>query len=119
MKDERVTFFRKALEALLESLDATVRVVGGGDETIPELKESASRLVARLGTADRLAASSFAGNASDVVRVNAMRGAMRRLDAAYVTYRQAIETRPDERALAATTLGSVFDEVKADTRCWA
>jgi hypothetical protein len=115
MTDARVATFRNALEGLIESLDATVRVTRWAEaESIPEpLKESASRLVARLGTADRLASASFMGKAADVARVTAMRGAMRRLDAAYVAYRQRLERSPSERDLAATALCAEIDEVKA------
>jgi hypothetical protein len=116
MKDERVTLFRKALEELIESLDATVRVKRWDGEAIPEpLKESASRLVARLGTADRLASSTFAGSAADISRVEAMCGAMRRLDAAYVAYRQST---PAEHEAAAMALDTHIDEVKAASRQW-
>src|SRR4051812_20572966 len=106
MKDERVTFFRKALEGLIDSLDATVRVTRwSGNEPIPEpLKQSAARLVERLGTADRLASGTFNGSAVDVARVKEMCSAMRRLDAAYVTYRQRIESAPAEREAAAMNL---------------
>lgn len=115
MKDARVTTFRNALEGLIESLDATVRVTRWSEvESVPEpLKESASRLLARLGTADRLAAASFTGTVADVARVAAMRTAMRRLDAAYVAYRQQLTAPTADRDRAATTLGAEIDEVKA------
>jgi hypothetical protein len=115
MKDERVTFFRKALEGLIESLEATVRVTAWtGEETVPEpLKESASRLVDRLGTADRLASGAFAGSAVDIARVKSMCDAMRRLDAAYVIYRQKLETEKDS---AGMNLGAELEEIKADVR---
>ena len=113
MKDARVTLFRKTLEGLVESLDATVRVNRWtANESVPEpLKESAARLVGRLGTVDRLASNNFTGSANDVARVNAMVVAMRRLDAAYVTYRARV-VRPSERDLAATALDAEIDEVK-------
>jgi hypothetical protein len=115
MKDARVATFRNALEGLIESLDATVRVTRWSEgEGVPEpLKESASRLLSRLGTADRLAAASFTGTVADVARVSAMRNAMRRLDAAYVNYRQQLTGLPNERDHAASALGAEIDEVKA------
>jgi hypothetical protein len=121
MKDERVIFFRKSLEALIESLDATVRVVrwDGADAVPDPLKESASRLLARLGTADRLASAGFKGSVADVARVNAMAGAMRRLDAAYVAYRHQVEVKPAERDGAAMALDAEIDEVKATGHAWA
>ena len=115
MKDARVTTFRKALEELIDSLDATIRVARWADgESIPDpLKESSSRLLARLGTAHRLAAASFSGTVADVARVSAMRAAMRRLDAAYVAYRQLAAGTPKDRDRAAAALSVELDEVKA------
>lgn len=118
MRDVRIALFRKTLEGLVESLDATVRLGRWtGGEGVPEpLKESSSQLVTRLGTAHRLAASSFAGSALDQERVNVMLVAMRRLDAAYVVYRQGIERTPRERESAADALNAEVDEVKGDSR---
>ena len=86
MKDTRVMFFRKTLEELLDSLDAVVRVRRWvGPESVPEpLKEAAGHLLVRLGTAGRVASSTFRGSVADTTRVDVMLGAMRRLDAAYV-----------------------------------
>jgi hypothetical protein len=116
MKDARVAIFRTTLVGLIESLDATIRVKGWADaERVPEpLEESASRLLSRLGTADRLAASNFMGSAADAARVNTMLGAMRRLDAAYVSYRRGLEGDPGERENALTTLRAEIEEVKAN-----
>lgn len=115
MKDARVTIFRRTLEGLIESLDATVRLVGWSDaDSVPEpLKQSASQLLTRLGTADRLASASFKGSAADVARVDTMRGAMRRLDAAYVAYRQVLTGTPNQRDHAASALRTEIEDVKA------
>src|SRR5262245_65240060 len=98
MKDTRVAFFRKTLEGLIESLDATLRLKrwNGAEDVPAPLQESASRLVSCLGTADRLASGSFIGSAADTARVNAMLGAMRRLDAAYVAYRRQVDLPPGD-----------------------
>ncbi|EYF04205.1 Hypothetical protein CAP_4682 [Chondromyces apiculatus DSM 436] len=83
-------------------------------EIIPEpLKESAGSLLSRLGTADRLAAASFTGKPADVALVDTMRTAMRRLDAAYVVYRQRSSGPQSERVAAARVLGAEIEEVKA------
>jgi hypothetical protein len=118
MKDSRVTVFRKTLEGLIESLDATVRLTRwSGEESIPEpLKVSASLLVDRLGTADRFASSTFNGAQADVARVNLMLSAMRRLDAAYVDYRQHLSQSATEREKAALALDAEIDAVKSDSR---
>jgi len=114
MKDSRVAIFRKTLEALIESLDATVRVGRWAEtETVPEpLKESASSLVTRLGAADRLASSRFSGSVADAARVKALVDAMRRLDGAYVAYCQGRDGNPRERDLAAMALDAEISEVK-------
>ncbi len=116
MRDARIALFRKTLEGLVESLDATVRLTrwAGGDSIPEPIKESASQLVMRLGTANRLASSTFAGSVLDQARVNGMLVAMRRLDAAYVVYRQGIERTPLDRESASAALNAEVDEVKGD-----
>ncbi len=118
MKDARVTIFQKTLAGLIESLDATVRVQRWtGAESVPvPLKESASLLVERIGTAGRLVSGNFRGSPVDVARVNAMLDAMRRLDAAYVAYRQGMDRPAAERERAEMALGAVIDEVRADSQ---
>ena len=121
MKDQRVPFIRRALDGVLESLEATLRVKRWtGAEEIPEpLKKAALRLVERLGTADRLAATAFRGTPQDVGRVEAMVSAIRKLDAAYVTFRQALDRKPEELEAAAITLTEEIDHVKAGIEHWA
>jgi hypothetical protein len=120
MKDTRVAFFRKTLEGVIDSLEATVRLRGwSADEAVPEpLKESASQLVTYLGTIDRLVSSSFTGAPADVARVSHMVAAMRRLDAAYVAYRREVG-RPgenDRASDAASALDAEIHVVKGDRR---
>jgi hypothetical protein len=117
MKDTRLAFFRNTLEGLIESLDATIRMRrwDGVEEVPAPIKESASRLVTCLGTADRLVSSSFTGSIADTARVNAMLGAMRRLDAAYVAYRRQLDLAPDGDT-AAAALSAEIDDVRSDRR---
>ncbi|CAN5662772.1 hypothetical protein BH09MYX1_BH09MYX1_58340 [soil metagenome] len=93
MKDHRLQIFRNAVEGLVESLEAVIRLSRWtGQEAKPEpLVAAASQLISRLGTADRLAASRFSGPAADVTRVTAMCAAMRRLDAAHLVYRKRMD----------------------------
>jgi hypothetical protein len=93
MKDPRLNVFRLAVEGLIESLDATVRVARWNDaEAKPApLLASAGKLVERLGTASRLAAGKFHGTAAEVSRVDAMCAVLKRLDAAYAVYRRDLE----------------------------
>ncbi len=109
MKDERVNFIKKALDGLIESLDATVRVHRWPDaEPVPEpLKEAASQLIDRLGVADRLSSSKFTGSPADVARVKAMCALMVRLDAAYVLYREKRELPAQSEAAAEALIGEI------------
>jgi hypothetical protein len=107
--DARVATFRRALDGLIDSLEATVRIGRWtGAEGVPEpLSASASQLLARLGSANRLAAGRFSGSIADAARVQAIAAAMRRLDAAYVAYCQG-----RDRDLAAATLDAEILQVK-------
>jgi hypothetical protein len=105
LKDKRVAFLRDALDALVESLDATVRIARWpAPDAIPEpLKTAAGKLLDRLGSATRLAAGKFVGPTIVVESLTEMSGAIRRLDTAYVAYRKVVTDTParsDEAALA-------------------
>lgn len=116
MKDQRIAYFRGALEALVESLDATARLSRWGSaESTPEpLQKSAAKLGERLGAANRLASGNFVGGSQMVVSLTGMSGAIRRLDAAYVQYRYRIDSRPAERDEAAVALDAEIESVKAE-----
>ncbi len=115
MKDKRIMVFRTALEELVESLDATLRVASWEDaEGVPDpLKDSASRLVARLGAADRLGAGVFKGSANDAARVVVLTDAMRRLETAYLGYRKAVGSVSNGQQKATAELGALIDDVKS------
>lgn len=116
MKDSRVTAFHKSLEELVESLDATLRVAHwDAEEVVPDmLQESASKLVARLGTADRLASGVFKGNDRDVSRVHELTGAMRRLETTYLAYRKNLKNGSGDSAKAAEELIVLLEQVKTE-----
>ena len=89
--DPRIVAFRSALESLIESLDATVRIARWetGVEPIPDpLRHSAEQLQDRLGSANRLASSKFVGAPAVVATSNAIKEAVRDLDTAFVAYRK-------------------------------
>ena len=113
MKDRRVAIFNKSLEELVESLDAALRVSSwDAAEVVPEpLKASASQLMARLGTADRLVTGKFNGNSRDAVRVKELTGAMQRLETAYLAYVKAASTGGDE---AREDLSATLDQVRTE-----
>jgi hypothetical protein len=110
MNDSRVLVFRKTLEGLLESLEATIRVERwtGSEEVPAPLKQSAAQLNDRLGAANRLAAGRFSGSIADAARVGAIAGAVRRLDAAYVVFVQG-----RDREVAAQTLDAEILETRS------
>jgi hypothetical protein len=118
MKDQRLKVFQAALDALIESLDALVRVTRWDDsEPLPEpLRAAVSKLNDRLGSADRLASGAFVGSPADASRVSAMCGTMKRLDAAYVAYRKRLESTPDQAAGATAALESDIAEATATTQ---
>lgn len=121
-KDPRIVYFRGALEALVESLDATVRIArwrADGGETIPEpLRESAAQLVDRLGTANRLASGKFVGSPAVVASSDAIGAAIRDLDAAFVAYRRRSDAGPEERNEAANALDAEVGRIKGDAHRW-
>jgi hypothetical protein len=116
MRDQRLKVFRAALDGLLESLEALVRVARWSDatEAPPEpLRAAASKLTERLGVADRLTSSSFVGTPDDTVKVNSMCATMKRLDGAYVAYRKRVESEPGDTRGATTALESDIAEAVA------
>jgi len=104
MKDQRLKVFRGALEALIESLQAHVRV---------------AKLLDRLGSAGRLSAGTFVGTPADTTKVDAMFTAMRRLDVAYVSYRKRVESAPAQSRDAAATLEAEIAEATSGAADWA
>ena len=121
-KDPRIVTFRGALESLIESLDATVRIArwqAGDGEPIPEpLRRSAEQLQDRLGSATRLAAGRFIGAAAVVNTSNAIKEAIKELDAGFVAYRKRLEGASSDRDEAAIVLDGVVGRVKLEAHRW-
>jgi hypothetical protein len=118
-KDPRIVTFRGALESLIESLDATVRIARweAGGEPIPEpLRDSAARLQDRLGSANRLAAGRFVGAPAVVATSDAIKEAVRALDAVWVAYRKRAEAGQREEAV--NDLDSEVGRIKLDAHRW-
>jgi hypothetical protein len=117
--DPRITTFRGALESLIESLDATVRIARWepGGEPIPEpLRQGAAQLQDRLGSANRLAAGKFVGAPAVVATSNAIKEAVRGLDAAFVAYRKRADGSQREEAVM--ELDSEVGRIKLDAPRW-
>lgn len=102
MKDQRIQVFRTATFALIESLDAVVRLSRWNtDDVVPDpLRDAAAKVVERLGSANRLAGGKFNGNVADAERVTKMCDAMKKLDAAYVAYRKGAVSAPEAASAA-------------------
>jgi hypothetical protein len=115
-----VTAFRKALDSLVESLDATVRVARwSGPEAVPApLETTASKLLDHLGSANRFAANRYSGAPPVVASMTAMSAATKVLDEAYVEYRRHLEGGKDELDRAAMALDHEIDGVKATSSQW-
>lgn len=120
MRDQRLQVFRNAVDTLVESLEAVVRLSRWTDgDTKPEsLVLAASKLLERLGTADRLAASHFHGPAAETAKVTAMCAALKRLDAAYLEYMRRTESPSPDRAAAASDLESEISATTAGSGSW-
>jgi hypothetical protein len=88
MRDQRLRVFRTAVDSLLESLDAIVRLSRWTEaDPRPEpLVTAAAKVQERLRAADRLAASRYSGPPAEVAKVTLLCGGMKRLDAAFLTY---------------------------------
>jgi hypothetical protein len=113
---------RGALQSLLDSLDATVRIARWqpeGGEAIPEpLQKSAAQLLHRLGAATRLTSGRFVGAPAVVASSEALRSAVRDLDAAYVAYRKHLESASADKREAAVALDAELVRIKQDARLW-
>jgi hypothetical protein len=120
MKNQRLDVFRSAVEGLIESLDALVRVSRWTDtEAPPEpIRTARAKLVDRLGTAERLSSGHFVGKPADENLVTAMCATMKKLDAAYMTFRRRVDQAPDRAAEAAATLESDLGAATADAAGW-
>jgi hypothetical protein len=118
-KDPRIVTFRSALESLIESLDAMVRIARwqAEGEPIPEpLRHSAAQLQDRLGSANRLAAGRFVGAPAVVATSAAIKEAVRDLDAAFVAYRKRAEGGQREEAVI--ELDGEVGRIKLDAHRW-
>jgi hypothetical protein len=120
-KDPRIVTFRSALESLIESLDATVRIArwAEGGEPIPEpLRRSAEQLQERLGSANRLARDRFVGAPAVVATSDAIREAVQELDAAFVAYRKRADGGSGRQDEAAIELDAEVGRIKLDAHRW-
>ncbi len=118
MRDERIAYFRSVVEALFESLDATAQISQTSDPTdAPEpLQETAGKLLARLGAANRLASARIVAPPPVAAKLLDMRRTIQHLDAAYVHYRAHLGSVPAERMQAGALLGAEIRHARAHVR---
>lgn len=114
MTQSAMDFYRNAIAELLESLDASVHVstLASPQAAPEETRACASRLVERLGTANRLAKGRFTGPERVVTKMSAMSAAVQRLDEAFVSYRRSEGGSREERARGAEALQVEIDKVR-------
>ena len=119
-RDARLTQFRSVLDALIESLDASVRLTRWKEgETKPEaLERSAALLLERLGSANRLASAKFVGAPAFVVTSTAIGEAIQALDQAYADYRKSSARGPAALEEAAVALDAEIGRIKLDAGKW-
>jgi hypothetical protein len=117
MKDHRLQVFRVAIDGLVESLDAVIRLSRWNDpEPKPEpLVTAAAKLLDRLGTADRLSKTNFRGSPAEVTKVTAMCAVLSRLDAAYLGYRKQMESVKNGTESASDAAAALETEIAGAT----
>lgn len=114
MNDRRVAAIRNALEALIESIDATTRIARW-DSTDPvpaSLGQSAAKLESNLVAAERLAQGNISGTPAVTAHLMTMSAAIRRLSLAYEQFKTRCTEHPEEKAEALQALDFEVDEVK-------
>lgn len=123
MNDLRLRVFRSAVDDLVESLQAVIRLARwDGAEPEPEpLVAAAARLQDRLGAAGRLATTRFQGPAREVTKVEGICKALGTLDAAYLAFRRQMQASPagsPAREEALATLEAEIAAATADSAAW-
>ena len=117
MSDARLTTYRSALEHLMTSMDATVRIARWTEppDAIPTpLQKAASALSERLATATKLAEVKVVGAPQVTARITAMSACIKKLDVAYQAYKTEVEAAPGTEAEAALSLDAAIADVKDD-----
>ena len=119
-RDARLIQFRAVLDALIESLDASVRLTRWNeDESKPDaLERSAALLLDRLGSANRLAAGRFVGAPAFVTTSTAIGEAIQALDRAYVEFLRSGGKGPSALEEAAGALDAEIGRIKLDAEKW-
>lgn len=115
MRDRRPVTIRRALDALLEAVEASVRIHRWSEaEEIPApLVRAAKEIAERRSAAEQATSMSFDGSPADAKRVAMMIDAMKRLEAAYAAWRTAADAPDgDPGGAGALLLIDEIDRVK-------
>src|SRR5512145_2122410 len=120
MNDRRVSAHRDALEALMDSVSATLRIERWDDaDSVPEsLQQRARLLEERLATATKLVATTYTGSPLVVSRLNGLSAAIQRLARACADFRDRMSRDPKQSEVALEVLNFEFDEVRSGSDRW-
>jgi hypothetical protein len=115
MNDRRVAAMRSALEALIESIDATTRIArwDSSDPIPASLGQSAAKLETNLASAKKLAQGNISGTPAVTAHLMTMTAAIRRLCLACEQFQTRCSEHPEEKVEALQALDFEVDEVKS------
>ena len=118
MNDRRVTAIRNALEALVESIDASLRIAKWDiSDPLPDsLRLAATQLEANLKLATELARGNVSGAPAIVHRLTVTSAAVQRLAAAYKEFESLKGGEAIELAAARENLDAAIDSANEDMR---
>ena len=120
MNDARVKSLKNNLSALLDSLDASVRIErwDASNEAVPEpLIRLASQLGASLGATRELAGTAFKSAGADAAKLAGMRAAAARLTKSYENY-EATRVNPQAHLSAAQSLEEEIGKIRQEAEAW-
>ena len=118
MNDRRVTAIRNALEALVESINATTRIARWDiSDPVPDsLRLAASQLEGNLKLANELARGNVSGTPAIVHRLSVTSSAVLRLTAAYREFESLKGGDASDISIARENLEAAIDSVNEDMR---
>ncbi len=118
MNDRRVTAIRNALEALVESIDATLRIARWDiSDPLPDsLRLAAAQLEANLKVANELARGNVSGTPAIVHRLTVSSAAVQRLTTAYQEFVNLKGGEAADLATARENLDAAIDSANEDMR---
>lgn len=118
MNDRRVNAIRNALEAFVESTDATSRLArwGEGDPIPDSLRVAAAQLQANKKAADELAQGSVSGTPAIVHRLTVTSSAIKSLSTAYQEFLACTGEAGADLSAALSNLDDAIDSARETLR---